>query len=242
MPSNECNLYSESKFVIPYIYHIQSRIASIYSIDYILSVSRKIFEEGKNTYENRAKIENIFRYKNFNCKYTCISNEYIIETNTLRNWVLDIVTYKILDNSVSDYEKVLANFLKVESYDKIPNNFAYITSFPLYVTQEKERNKYHEIVYNIRNKSQYVGVLKKRDDFRLNIISKRLVKNAGYWVFNALENETNMVVFFTTDPNILSLNVGDTYNIRATPVKHDFSEFNKCKETRISRIQLTKTQ
>jgi hypothetical protein len=216
--------------------YFDSRKLADLDIAYFLAISKKIYYQKEfNIDESKSEMVSILR--NGIIPY-CISNEYLNEVKEEIEWVLQEISFKLLQDTATSYEKNLASLLNTTKIGQNKSitlvNNGLISSFPLYIKQAKEREEYQNIIDNIREHSDYVGELKVRKTIKIKIISKRFIKDKGFWIINALEDGKNLIVYFSVDTT--GMVVGKTYKIRATPVKHEVSLYNKCKETRVSRV------
>ena len=221
-------------FVVPYNAYLDNRKYANVPVVYALAISTKVYQENP-TVEPKSKIDSIFITGNM--PY-CLTPDFMEKIEADRKWVMEEISYKVLSDTVTEYEKNLSRLLNQETFgetkNKSPINNGLISSFPMYVKQAHEREDYNNIISRISSTSEYIGELKIRKTIKIKIISKRFVISKGFWVINAIEDDKNLLVYFTDDST--GLYVGKNYKIRATPVKHDFSEFNRCKETRVSRV------
>lgn len=215
--------------------YIDNRTYAAVSIIHALAISTKVYEEDSNLGRVKSKIDKIFISGNM--PY-CLTQEFMEKIESDRKYIIEEISYKVLSDTVTEYEKNLSKLLGQETFSeakfKSPINNGLISSFPMYVKQAREREEYSNIISRISSISEYIGELKVRKTIKVKIISKRFVKTKDFWVINAIEDDKNLLLYFTNDST--GIHVGKSYKIRATPVKHDFSDFNRCKETRVSRV------
>lgn len=224
-------------FVLPitYMYYDARNYADM-DILYALAVSKKVYYQEKCDLEKaKVKLADIFMS---GLMPFCLTEEYMDEVKEDLEWALQEISFKVLQDTATSYEKNFASTLKNKTFGddktiKLVNN-GIISSFPLYVKQAKERETYDNVISKISKISEYVGELKLRKTLKVKVISKRYIKDKGFWVINALEDDKNLIVYFTNDST--GIFVGNSYKIRGTPVKHEVSNFNRCKETRLSRV------
>lgn len=224
-------------FVLPqtYTYYDARKYADL-DILYVLAISKKVYYELNFDLEkSKLKLNNILMN---NLMPYCLTEDYMMEVEEDLEWALQEISFKVLQDAATSYEKNFANILKNKKFGddksiKLINN-GIISSFPLYIKQAKERERYEDIISKISKISDYIGELKVRTTLKVKVISKRYIKDKGFWVINALHDNKNLIVYFTNDTT--GITVGNSYKIRGTPVKHEISLFNKCKETRLSRV------
>jgi hypothetical protein len=226
-------------FVLPQKYtYLDARTYSDMDILYVLAISKKVYyDQNLDLDKSKLKLNSILM--NGMMPY-CLTTDYIKEVEEDLEWTLQEISFKVLQDTVTSYEKNLANALKNKKFGddssiKLVNN-GIISSFPLYVKQARERERYEDIISKISKISDYIGELKLRTTLKVQVISKRYIKDKGFWVINALHDNKNLIVYFTNDTT--GIVVGNSYKIRGTPVKHEISLFNKCKETRLSRVMV----
>jgi hypothetical protein len=183
----------------------------------------------------------------FEPKYTMVNSSIPILCSKKITKIPDIVDFikfgllvKVIEDSLSSYEKALHNFLEKMDDHVNPRDLGIISSIPKYYYQLKEREYFDGIIETVKNSgNEYYGRVGNREDFVLTLVSKRLANSATYnkfWVINALNSENKLFTYFDSRDVIKNVEVKNNFKIRATIKKHNFSTFLKCKETQLTRI------
>ena len=92
--------------------------------------------------------------------------------------------------------------------------------------------------------SEYIGELEKRDEFFVKLIDK--INRDDYIMYKCITKDHNLCLFYksvsasnglTRMENEFEIELGDCFLIRATPVKHEESEYDSgARMTRFNRV------
>lgn len=210
------NALKNQEFPLPYL------VGMAYS-EYKRGISNRNIKGNMLSYINGSYFEPTI------CMDLSIYQEQI---NEYKNYL----TIKIIEDSITSYEKALLGVLNRESipYNRCFKYVGIIASFPSTFHMMKRKLEFEDYIDSIREKSDYFGMIKKRYNIKLKIISKKYHSKWGIYTFNAVDDDDNL--FFWFERKEVKFDVSDRVKIRATVKKHVFSEFLKTKETHLSRV------
>lgn len=213
------------------------------SLDYILGISDAVY----HAYGYKTKIDNasyiaqvIYELAVSKGTKLCVTDENTMKIR--REFLAEEYVMKAMEGKLTQFDNVFMNILSEEKFNtfdefnKLHKLKSYIAAFPKVYKETKERSYFNEIISQISSKSEYFGESKMRYNFKLKLISKRYIADKGTWVINALQGDKDLITFFDSKSEIVKVEVGDIFKIRGTVIKHEYSKFTKCKETRLSRI------
>jgi len=232
----------QSKFVIPRSGMLNDHSKHLTFINAI-AIADNIYK--KNEYYSNS-IKNIMAvfvcngfYESSDIFIGCISNlEPYYE-------MIDFLKFhfamKAIESQLTNYERLIKNLIsKYYDNDKdIPvyySDYGIICSMPKMYKEVKERVYFEEKLYTVRPNSKYVGEIKKRDNYKVELLSKRWISSRECWVINVIHDETNFITYFDSRDDIKDVNVGEFFKIRATIKRHQYSEYVKCNETQLTRV------
>lgn len=146
------------------------------------------------------------------------------------------LTFKIIEDSITPYEKAMIETFKHESipFSQLTKYVGKIASFPKTYEMMKEHIEFEDFVDTVRNKSDYFGLIKKRYNIKLKIISKKYLSKTGIYTVNAVDDSDNL--FFWFESKKRNFKVNDIVKVRATIKKHIFSDYLKARENHLSRV------
>ena len=254
-----CNISALSnKFKMPIshdVTHIMTHVENL-GLDYILGISDAIYNVHgykSSSLDNASEVmQVVFSLANNRGISYCVTDPAIMKDR--REFLSNEYVMKAMEGKLTPFDQSFVNILSNEKFVEMikpqPNKMmvssntmkSMIATFPKVYKETKERTYFNDVISEVASKSSYVGDLKSRYNFKLKLLSKRFVSDKGFWVVNALNDEKDIVTFFdakaTSDPksDLYKIKVGDMFKLRGTVVKHNFSNFTKCKETRLSRI------
>jgi hypothetical protein len=227
----------------------------VLGLDYVLGISDAIYTVHgyKQFVDNASEVISVISslVNNRGTSY-CVTDPAIMKER--REFLSNEYVMKTMEGKLSQFDLSFINILSDEKFDEMmranPNKItlsnnsfkSLAAAFPKVYKETKERTYFNDVISEVASKSSYVGDLKSRYNFKLKLLSKRFVSDKGFWVVNALNEEKDIVTFFdakaTSDPtcDLYKIKVGDMFKLRGTVVKHNFSTYTKCKETRLSRI------
>lgn len=228
------------KFIIPYDVTFNFKdMPFIYIIAIAFNISNKFKIHDNNLLKN--KIVNYFNSGitiDENISIGCLDN--IDEYEEIVEWFKLNLAMKAIESKLSSFENSLKDLFVKYSIDKNAkihyNDLGLISCIPKVYKEAKEREYYDEVIDDIRSKSEYVGSIKERNNFKLKLISKRYVRDRAFWIINGLHDERNLITYFDSKDDVKNVNVGDMFKIRSTIKRHEFSKFNRCKETQLTRV------
>ena len=86
---------------------------------------------------------------------------------------------------------------------------------------------------DLAEKSEFVGTLKKRDDFFFKVLRK--INKPDYSIYELIDRSGNLGMFFSSDRDNLGLNENDCALIRMTPNEHEKSNYHGGCVTKFNR-------
>lgn len=256
MTCNISTLSNKFKMPIPNTpFRVMDHVVFL-GLDYILGISDAIYMVHgykSSTVDNASEVISVISSlaNNRGTSY-CVTDPAIMKER--REFLSNEYVMKTMEGKLTQFDLSFINILSDEKFGEMiktnPNKItlstnsfkSLVAAFPKVYKETKERTYFNDVISEVASKSSYVGDLKSRYNFKLKLLSKRFVSDKGFWVVNALNDEKDIITFFdakaTSDPksDLYKIKVGDMFKLRGTVVKHNFSTYTKCKETRLSRI------
>tara|TARA_Y100000034_G_C6899879_1_gene415788 strand:+ start:715 stop:1386 length:672 start_codon:yes stop_codon:yes gene_type:complete len=108
---------------------------------------------------------------------------------------------------------------------------------PLFSAYSKEQDKAERDskLVSEYSQSEYMGELKVRAEFFLKVLESVSVPNRGFLVNRVVDRNGNVGVIFSNEK---IAEEKECILIKATPVRHEVSNFTKLKETTFNRIKI----
>ena len=220
-------------FRSPYISKINLFDRDI-SLLYAIALSDAIYKKHgyKEKINNKQKMLSIFTDPIPNMDNLCLD---IDSAKEMADWYLEYLSFKVITNEITDFEKSIIKTLKKDNINKYSSSdVAIVSAIPMSYHMAKQREKFDDLLDEVRNISNFFGEIKKRYNLNLKLVSKKHIKSKDLWVINCIDDDSNMFFYFDKEDN--KYNINDYMKIRATVNKHEFSKFSQCKETRLSRV------
>jgi hypothetical protein len=86
---------------------------------------------------------------------------------------------------------------------------------------------------------EYIGEIKKRDDFFVKLLKVNYNSTTGCHIYNVKDRKGNLGIFFSnSDPSDMGLTVEDCFLARMTPKYHNVSKYHGGKETVFNRVKV----
>lgn len=228
-------------FVIPRNRFLNDHAQSL-TLVHALAIADNIYREYGSYTSNRQRmmefVGNGF-YSTVDPHIGCIPD--LKKYEDMLDWFKFNLAMKAIEKDLTGFEKAMKDLIH-KYYDENPtksvqyNDFGIIASIPKVYKEAKEREYFDDIMDTIRSSSEYISREKHRDNYKIKLISKRYVRDRGFWVINALYDEKHLVTYFDSKDDIQKIKVGDYFKIRATVKRQQFSQFNQCKETQFTRV------
>ena len=116
------------------------------------------------------------------------------------------------------------------------NQFGFIACLPFLKRQAEGREAQKQELAKTTANSEWIGKVGKRSEFFVKLTSKRFLNNYDSWIYSTVTKEGNLGVFFSQkDFEIVE---GDCFVMKATPKRHQISNFHGGKETMFNRVVL----
>ena len=143
--------------------------------------------------------------------------------------------FKQLSGKMSDFNQKV---LKVINEERIPiNEFGLVASLPKAFYNSKKWDKAAEVERDLADISDYTGTEGKRCNFDLQVISTRFIPNHNCTIVTCVDEDNNVVKFFTHD-FAMNSEPGDKFEIAGFVKSHTVSKYNGGRETMINRVKL----
>jgi hypothetical protein len=163
--------------------------------------------------------------------------------------VMDWLRRRFLDKPLEDCNEFERNVkAAVEGTETMPlvrdKNLNYliwgIAGYKRDLQKEAEERRRRMEKAKLIAESEWVGTLKKREDFTATLQSKRGfgTQFGVKYLLNFRDDDGNVIVWWGTNDTAARMVVGNTYTIKATVTKHD--EYRGVKQTTVSRAALVK--
>lgn len=220
-------------FKSPYTYWMNTRPEPI-TIEYAVALSDAIYKKYgyKKSINNKQKMSVILSDTITDLDNLCLD---LKKSSDHIEWYKDYLTYKIMTNEITDFEKEIIKILKEEKIERYSyKDIGIISSIPMAIDLAKKKEKLSDDIDKIRPHSDYYGEIKKRYNINVKLLSKKYFKNKGFWTINCVDDESNLFFYFCNDEPKYEIN--DYMKIRATVKKHEISKFTSCKETHLTRV------
>jgi hypothetical protein len=114
------------------------------------------------------------------------------------------------------------------------SQFGFIACLPYLKRQAEGREAKKEELAKTTVNSEWIGKEGKRGEFFVKLTDKRYLDNYGSHIYNVVTKEGNLGVFFSQ--NNFELKVNDCFVMKATPKRHQVSNFHGGKETMFNRV------
>ena len=162
---------------------------------------------------------------------------------------------KVITGDISNFERSLNRILNVDlrseraGESQIGASIGLIAAFPSYYYREQEKENLEEFIGGIRHLSKPVGVLKKRINIKLKMVSFNDFRHRSYSTVQAVHDDSNLVYFFLSNESsqygksklidqFRKMKFGEEFTVRASPAQHDIGKYNHCMETKLNRVVL----
>lgn len=212
-----------------------------YELDYILGLADAIYKKYKDDTVAVYLKEALYNINSGRVIEYCVTASEIMKQR--RELLSTEYVMKAMENRMTWFDHGFVNLLTNEKYKEKYSKYGDFTRiigtisvFPKVYEQTVERIYFNDTLDKIRSLSEYIHTHKERVNLKLKLISRRFSRDRNCWIVNALCDNKNLVTYFDSKANITSVKIGDEFKIRATVINHTFSDFTRCKETRLSRI------
>lgn len=241
-----CTQFTTSaKFIVPhktaFVWMTQTQGHNPFELDYMLGLADAIYRKYTDDTVAVYLKEAFYVLNSGNIIEYCIPELEIMRQR--RELLAKEYVMKAMEDRMTAFDHKFVELLSVEKYKEkfggyyaLINAIGTIATFPKIYDQTVERIYFNDILDKIRASSGYIDAPKSRVNLKLKLISRRWSRDNGTWIVNALHDDTNLVTYFDSKSDISKIQIGNDFKIRATVVKHTFSDFTRCKETRVSRV------
>lgn len=132
----------------------------------------------------------------------------------------------------SDFFRSLRDILSKEELQS--SQFGFIACLPYLKRMAEEREEQKEELAKVTANSDWIGTERKRGEFFVKLTKKDYLNNYGSYIYSVVTREGNLGVFFNQE----NFNVapGDCFIMKATPKRHQVSNYHGGKETMFNRV------
>lgn len=217
-------------------------------LEYIIAVSDAIYKKYgyNNSIKNTSFLYNLLAYgKGIHSNESAIDLDNLCIDLEIGREIIDTckeyLIFKMISDNLTGYEKSVVNVLTnndtvtIQANSIISSMFGVFAAIPLTYKIIKANDKFDEMMESYKNKSNFFGILKKRYNLKLKLISKKYIKKKELWIIYAIDDDDNLFFFFHSKPDF-KYEIGEYMKIRATVKSHQASTYTNCKETHLGRI------
>jgi len=159
------------------------------------------------------------------------------EAMKLKDYFDSLLVMKKVTGSINGFEDQVGKVLAGSTVDDY--GISILASLPNSLRIQRQRDSVDEFYDNMRHVSEYVGTLGQRARFQLFIKDIKYIAKYSIHLVTAVESERNLVKFFwSRDPDVSDLLVGNTMYVTGTVKEQSVSKFSSCKETVINRVKI----
>ena len=136
-----------------------------------------------------------------------------------------------------DTNEFLTNLYVLAQTDEVAERYlGYVVAMvPTYRKQQEQKMQETEYV-----NSDYVGVVGKRSNFFLKLISRQYVKSMDCSIFTFIDRRKNLIKTWVDAEKVEKFNMatGDCIDMTAFVRKHEMNKNNQLRETFINRVKI----
>jgi len=131
-------------------------------------------------------------------------------------------------------------YSRVKDGEITKSDFGFVACVYSTMTRDQEKKKARAEAEDAGLKSnEYIGTIKKRDDFFVKLMKIGYSQNFGCHVYNVVDRKGNLGSFFSNDsPEALGLSLNDCFLARMTPKRQERSSYHGGKETQFNRVKV----
>ena len=140
----------------------------------------------------------------------------------------------------NDYRTKIASIAMTKDPDGVlrvtERDIPFMVGVPALVEQGKASETRKEEMKKLAENSEFVGTLKKREDFFFKVLRK--VRKPTFSIYELIDRNGNLGMFFSSDTESLGLEENDCALIRMTPKEHEVSNYHGGRVTKFNRIKV----
>lgn len=132
----------------------------------------------------------------------------------------------------SDFFVSLRDILSKEELQA--SQFGFVACLPFLKRQQEETAAKKEELAKTTANSNWIGAERKRGEFFVKLTNKRYLENYGSYIYSVVTRDGDLGVFF--NQNNFEVSEGDCFIMKATPKRHQVSNYHGGKETMFNRV------
>jgi len=132
----------------------------------------------------------------------------------------------------SDFFVSLRDILSKEELQA--SQFGFVACLPFLKRQQEQKEAQKEELAKTTANSNWIGTERKRGEFFVKLTNKRYLDNYGSYIYSVVTRDGDLGVFFSQ--NKFEIDEGDCFVMKATPKRHQVSNYHGGKETMFNRV------
>lgn len=132
----------------------------------------------------------------------------------------------------SDFFVSLRDILSKEELQA--SQFGFVACLPFLKRQQEKKEAQKEELAKTTANSNWIGTERKRGEFFVKLTNKRYLDNYGSYIYSVVTRDGDLGVFFSQ--NKFEIDEGDCFVMKATPKRHQVSNYHGGKETMFNRV------
>lgn len=137
-----------------------------------------------------------------------------------------------MEQKGSDFFRSLRDILSKQELQA--SQFGFIACLPFLKRQQEKKAEQKEELAKTTANSDWIGTEGKRGEFFVKLTNKRYLDNYGSYIYSVVTRDENLGVFF--NQNNFDVVEGDCFIMKATPKRHQVSNYHGGKETMFNRV------
>lgn len=155
------------------------------------------------------------------------------------------LVFKAMTRKLSDFETKITEVIKADdiNINGRDSRLPIVGSLPSVYRNNLEHDNWSDKERDLREVSDYVGVVGKRSSFQGPIVMSRYMNRTHSMLVAVLIDNKNIVKFFYDlyrGATKTDFDKGNKIEFTAFVKSHEVSDFSKCKETFVNRVTLSK--
>lgn len=155
------------------------------------------------------------------------------------------LVFKAMTRKLSDFETKITEVIKADdiNINGRDGRLPIVGSLPSVYRNNLEHDNWSDKERDLREVSDYVGVVGKRSSFQGPIVMSRYMNRTHSMLVAVLIDNKNIVKFFYDlyrGATKTDFDKGNKIEFTAFVKSHEVSDFSKCKETFVNRVTLSK--
>lgn len=160
-------------------------------------------------------------------------------------WIwLDAIATSPKTGRETDFDMAMRNLLYggyrlVDAGLITKSDFGFVACVYATMDRAANREKKKEDAKAAASASEYIGKLKKRDEFFVKLVAVNYSQNVGCHIFKVMDRKGNLGVFFSSaGPDEMGVKVSECFLAKMTPKRHSVNDYHGGKETIFNRVKV----